>query len=174
MISVKICGITRPEDARAALEAGADAIGLNFVPGTPRALEESAAREIAAVVAGHALRVGVFRDAPIERVREIAAAIPLDVIQLHGDESPEYAASLELPVIKVLRADPDLLDRAAAYPKLDLLLDHPSGGGSGQGWDFGRARALVAAGRRVWLAGGLSADNVADAVRRALPHGVDA
>ena len=107
-------------------------------------------------------------------MRQRRLIVGLDQVQLHGDESPEYASRLGLPVIKVLPADPDLVERAATYPKLDLLLDHPSGGGGGQSWDFERARPLVAAGRRVWIAGGLSPENVADAVRRALPHGVDA
>ncbi len=174
MISVKICGITRVADAREAVESGAEAVGLNFVPGTPRALDPALAKQIGDAVAGRALRVGVFRDAPLARVREIAAAVPLDVVQLHGDESPEYVAAIELPVIKALPADPDLVERAARYPKVDLLLDHPSGGGSGRSWDFSLCRPLVAAGRRVWLAGGLSPENVAEAVRAALPHGVDA
>jgi phosphoribosylanthranilate isomerase len=76
VIAVKVCGIIRVEDARAAVEAGADAIGLNFVPGTPRALEPERAKEIGDAIAGRALRVGVFRDAPLERVQEIAAAVP--------------------------------------------------------------------------------------------------
>jgi tryptophan synthase beta chain/phosphoribosylanthranilate isomerase len=174
MISVKICGITRVADAREAVESGAAAVGLNFVPDTPRALDPASAKQIGDAVAGRALRVGVFRDAPLERVRKVAAAVPLDVVQLHGDEPPEYVAAIELPVIKALPADLDLAERAARYPKVDLLLDHPSGGGSGQSWDFALCRPLVAAGRRVWLAGGLSPENVAAAVRAALPHGVDA
>ena len=174
MISVKICGITRVADAREAVESGVAAVGLNFVPDTPRALDPASAKQIGDAVAGRALRVGVFRDAPLERVRKVAAAVPLDVVQLHGDEPPEYVAAIELPVIKALPADLDLAERAARYPKVDLLLDHPSGGGSGQSWDFALCRPLVAAGRRVWLAGGLSPENVAAAVRAALPHGVDA
>jgi tryptophan synthase beta chain/phosphoribosylanthranilate isomerase len=174
VISVKICGITSVADARAAVEAGADAIGLNFVAGTPRALEESMAIEIGRALGGLAVRVGVFRDAPLETVLAIASAVELDMVQLHGDESPEYAAQIPLPVLKALPAGPDLESRAARFPKIDLLIDHPSGGGSGQGWDFAGARALVAAGRRVWIAGGLSPDNVASAVSAARPHGVDA
>jgi tryptophan synthase beta subunit len=172
---VKVCGITRPEDARAALELGVDALGLNFVPGTPRALEPREARAISELARGRALRVGVFQDAPPERVARLAEEVGLDVIQLHGSEDAEYAAKLGYPAIKALPAGPGLLERAAQYPGLDLLLDHPRGsGGRGEPWDFAQARALVSRGRRVWLAGGLDPANVADAVRVALPHGVDA
>ena len=76
MIQVKICGITSVEDARGAVEAGADAVGLNFVPGTPRALDEETAREISAAVAGRAVRVGVFQDAPLERVTGLDVPMP--------------------------------------------------------------------------------------------------
>ncbi len=174
MICVKICGITREEDALAACEAGADAIGLNFVTGTPRAIDLDTARKIASAVAGRTLRVGVFRDAPLAHVLEVAERVELDCVQLHGDEDPEYASQLALPVIKVLPAGPGLVERAARYPKIDLLIDSPTGGGSGAGWDFAQARALVAVGRRVWIAGGLSPANVSEAVRGARPHGVDA
>lgn len=173
-MQVKICGITSARDARVALEAGADAIGLNFVPGTPRALEPEVAREISSSVVGAAVRVGVFRDAPLEQVLGIVADLGLDVVQLHGDESPEYAAALPVPVLKVLAADETLADRAATFPSVDLLVDHPSGGGSGTPWNFELVRELVAAGRRVWIAGGLSPENVKEAVQGARPHGVDA
>ncbi len=174
MIRVKVCGITRPEDARTALDAGADALGLNFVPGTPRALADDVARAIADMAKGRALRVGVFRDAAAVRVCALVDAVGLDAVQLHGDESPEYAAAMPVPVWKALRAGDRLLADAARYPECDLLVDHPSGGGSGAPWDYARASALVAAGRRVWIAGGLGPENVAAAIRAAHPHGVDA
>jgi tryptophan synthase beta subunit len=174
MTQVKVCGLTRVEDARVALDAGADAIGMIFVDGTPRRIAESEARDISRVAAGRAIRVGVFRDAPLERVQELVQGIGLDAVQLQGNESPEYVAALPYPVIKALSADLDLERCAAQYPGADLLLDHPSGGGSGKAWDFSRARGLVSRGRRVWLAGGLAAENVADAIRATRPHGVDA
>ncbi len=174
MIQVKVCGITTPEDARIALEAGADAIGLNFVPGSVRALDDDSARAISAVAAGRAVRVGVFQDAPLERIRRCVEEIGLDVVQLHGDESPEYAAEIPVPVLKVLPASPALEAQAQRYPKADLLIDHPTGGGSGETWNYDWALALVASGRRVWIAGGLTPGNVAEAVRRAKPRGVDA
>ncbi len=171
---VKICGLTSVADARMAIEAGADAIGLNFVEGTPRALDPERAGEISRAAAGRVLRVGVFRDATRERVAELVESVALDAVQLHGEESPEYVADLPYPVIKVLAGDATLPARAARYPKVDLLIDHPSGGGSGQSWNYELARELVSRGRRVWLAGGLSPENVGPAVRAARPHGVDA
>jgi phosphoribosylanthranilate isomerase len=174
VIQIKICGVTSPEDARVAIEAGADAIGLNFVPDSIRVLDEETARAISACAAGRVVRVGVFRDAPLQRVRHCVETIGLDVVQLHGDESPEYVAETPFPVIKALPANQALPERAQCYPKVDLLIDHPAGGGSGETWDYERAAALVAGGRRVWVAGGLSPENVAEAVRRATPHGVDA
>jgi tryptophan synthase beta subunit len=172
---IKVCGMTTLEDALAAVEAGADAIGLNFVPGTPRALDDRTAKGIADAVRGRAVRVGVFRDAPLERVRGAVDSIGLDLVQLHGDESPAYARELGVPVLKALPADAALDSRSAEFPDdVELLLDHPAGGGSGTPWDFTLARRLTAAGRRVWIAGGLSPENVAEAVRTARPHGVDA
>jgi tryptophan synthase beta chain len=174
MIRVKICGITRAQDADAAIAAGADAVGLNFVAGTPRALEEEAARALAQPLAGRAVRVGVFRDATLQQIARTVERVGLDAVQLHGDEPPEQIAACPFPTLKALRAGPDLLERAAAYPRVDLLIDAPAGGGSGERWDYALARALVSRGRRVWVAGGLGPDNVAEAVRAARPHGVDA
>ena len=179
MICVKICGITSIADAKDAIEAGADAIGLNFVAGTPRALEEAVAREISLAIAGRAVRVGVFRDAPLDTVLAIGDAVQLDMIQLHGDESPEYVAQIPLPVLKVLAAGDGLAERAARYPKVDLLLDHPSpAGAADRAWDFGaRPDRWLRAGRRVWLAGGLGrrqrdAEAVAPGAssRASMPH----
>jgi tryptophan synthase alpha subunit len=116
----------------------------------------------------------VFRDAELAFVHELVAKVGLDAVQLHGDESPEYVKQVKAPVLKVLPADAELEERVALFPGVDLLIDSPAGGGSGQGWDFTRARSVVATGRRVWVAGGLDPDNVAAAVRAALPHGVDA
>ncbi|MBM4334576.1 MAG: tryptophan synthase subunit beta [Deltaproteobacteria bacterium] len=174
MTLVKICGLTSLDDAELALAAGADAVGLNFVPGTPRAIDVANGRAISAALAGRAVRIAVFRDAPRDEVERIAREAGVDVVQLHGSESPEYAASLPFPVLKVIPADSRALDTAARYPEADILLDSPSGGGSGSGWNFALALPLVEAGRRVWIAGGLGPENVADAVKLASPYGVDA
>jgi len=174
MTLVKICGLTNAGDAEAALAAGADALGLNFAPDSPRRVELEAAREISRLSAGRAVRVGVFCDAPRDEVERIASAVPLDVVQLHGIEPPEYAAALGFPVLKVLRGEGGAEREAERYPGLELLLDHPSGGGSGRSWDFALARSLVGRGRRVWIAGGLGPENVGEAIRAASPYGVDA
>jgi tryptophan synthase beta chain/phosphoribosylanthranilate isomerase len=174
MTRVKICGLTNVGDAEAALAAGADALGMIFAPDSPRRVELAAAREISRVAAGRAVRGGVFQDASAAEVERIASEVPLDVVQLHGAESPEYAAGLGFPVLKVLPGDAGAEAAAARYPGLELLLDHPSGGGSGRAWDFALARALVGRGRRVWIGGGLGPENVAEAIRQASPYGVDA
>ena len=174
MTYVKICGITSVDDARAAVDAGADAIGINFVPGSPRCVDVETASEISRAVAGRVVRVGVFLDPAPEEVRERVERVGLDVVQLHGAEPPELLRAIPYPILKAIPADEQLESHASRYPDADILIDHPSGGGSGQGWPFDRARGLVAAGRRVWIAGGLGPDNVAAAIRAALPHGVDA
>jgi len=174
MTLVKICGLTSVADAEAALEAGADAIGINFVPGTPRAVGAGVARAISTAVAGRAVRFGVFRDRSREEVERIANEVSLDVVQLHGGESPAYAAALAFPVLKAIAADDSAQSAAAAYARADILLDSPAGGGSGRTWDFTRALPLVESGRRVWIAGGLTPENVAEAVKQASPYGVDA
>jgi len=171
---VKICGLTNRADAEAALELGADAVGINFVADSPRRVELAAAREICALAAGRAVRVGVFRDQPRAEVERIANEAPLDVIQLHGSESPEYVAELTFPVMKVLPGDANAVAAGARYPGVELLLDHPSGGGTGKSWDFAHAAGLTARGRRVWIAGGLDAGNAGAAVTAASPYGVDA
>ena len=174
MIQVKVCGVTRAEDANAAIEAGADAVGLNFVAGTPRALDLNQAKAVSAVCAGRVVRVGVFQDESLDRISETVEQVGLDVVQLHGSESPEFVAEIPFPVIKVLPADAELLARAEQYPKVDLLIDHPSGGGSGETWSFETVRELVGRGRRAWIAGGLDAGNVRAAIEAARPLGVDA
>jgi tryptophan synthase beta subunit len=171
---VKICGLTNLADAEAALNAGADALGMVFAPDSPRRAELGAAREISALAAGRAVRVGVFRDAARADVERIASEVPLDVVQLHGKESPEYAAGLSFPVMKALAGDASAEREATRFPGIELLLDHPSGGGSGKTWDFQIARALTGRGRRVWIGGGLDPTNVAAALREASPYGVDA
>jgi tryptophan synthase beta chain/phosphoribosylanthranilate isomerase len=174
MTLVKICGVTSVADAEAALAAGADAIGINFVPGTPRVVDAQTGRAIAAAMAGRAVRFAVFRDAPLADVERIATEVGVDVVQLHGSEPPEYAAALSFPVLKVIPADDGAQAAAARYPNADILLDSPAGGGSGRSWDFARAIPLVESGRRVWIAGGIGAENAGEAVKQASPYGVDA
>jgi phosphoribosylanthranilate isomerase len=174
-IRIKICGITHPDDARAAVDAGADLIGLNFVSGSPRELDLKRAAAISEAMAGRVERVGVFRDALSEEIDRVLRRCELERLQLHGDESEEDVEAVDLPVIKAIRgAD---LEAAEQYPGTILLLDHPSaGGGQGRSWNWSDAGELISRGYDVILAGGLSPDNVGKAIDDLgdlLPWGVD-
>ena len=174
-VRIKICGIVHPDDATAAVDAGADLIGLNFVPGSPRRLSLDVAERIAAAVAGQVERVAVFQNASWDEIERVTRRVDLERIQLHGDESEQDVEMLDYPVIKAVRgAD---REAAATYPGTLLLLDHPTrGGGQGQVWNWSEAADLIAEGVDIILAGGLSPDNVAqalDALGDYLPWGVD-
>ena len=119
MIRVKICGVTTVEDAEFALGAGADALGLNFVPGTPRCLEVGQAREMAEALSPFGTRVGVFVNEPPERVMEIAHQVGLDAAQLHGDETPEDCRWL---IERGLRVIPGLAGKGARNDSADRRL----------------------------------------------------
>jgi phosphoribosylanthranilate isomerase len=170
---VKICGITRPEDADAAVKAGADAIGFVFWPGSPRFVDPYRARAIAVTLPPFVTTVGVFVNQPIEYVTGVASLVRLSAVQLHGDETIEYAAALSRPVVKAMSLGDD---RVTAWPApMTVLLDVHDPvrrGGTGRTIDW-TAAAAVAAGRRILLAGGLTPDNVAEAVARVRPFGID-
>jgi phosphoribosylanthranilate isomerase len=174
-IRIKVCGITHPDDARAAVDAGADLIGLNFVPGTPREVDLKTAEAIAEAVAGSVERVAVFRDAAYEEIERVLRRIDFERVQFHGNETEEQVEEVDLPVIKAIRgAD---LETADTYPGTIVLLDHPSGsGGAGEAWSWGDASELIEKGYDVILAGGLDPSNVAEALAALgdlLPWGVD-
>jgi phosphoribosylanthranilate isomerase len=175
MVKVKICGITRVDDAREAFAAGAAAIGLNFYPGSPRFVGVATARDSVAALPPSVCAVGVFVNAGRARVAEIAAAVGLRALQFHGEESPADCAGWTLKVIKAVRVgDPGSVAEAAAYPVDFILLDayvegHVGGTGHRFAWD-------LAAGcdrSRLILAGGLTPENVAGAVRTVRPLAVD-
>jgi phosphoribosylanthranilate isomerase len=171
-IVLKICGITNAEDALAAVEGGATAIGFNFYPRSPRYL----APESAAAIKSRAgvRRVGVFVNEPPVRVEEIARIARLNVVQLHGDESAaDFLSHLE--VWKAVRAGEGVdLSLFEDCPAEALLVDGPAAdfyGGAGKSFDWCCAASLR---KRIILAGGLDASNVAEAVALARPWGVDA
>jgi len=174
-IRIKICGITHPDDARTAVAAGADLIGLNFVLGSPRCLELPTAEAIAAAVDGQVERVAIFRDAGPDEINRVLRRIDLERVQFHGDETEEEVEEVDLPVIKALRgAD---VEAAEAYPGTLLLLDNPTeGGGQGKAWNWADAARIIERGYDVILAGGLGPGNVGEALGALgdlLPWGVD-
>jgi len=176
-VTIKICGLTRRQDAEAAVELGADFLGFNFYPPSPRCVSPALARAMQADLPETAVSVGVFVNAEAERIREIQQAANLDLIQLHGDEPPEFCAGLGLPVIKAFRvAGPEDLARLAEYRVWAALVDSKTieYGGSGQTADWDLASQAARQAPRLFLAGGLTPDNVAFAIRVVRPWAVDA
>ena len=175
---VKICGITRAEDAIAAARAGADAIGLNFWPGTPRCVSFEQARSIVAALPAFVSVVGLFVDPTAEAVRAALNAVPLDLLQFHGEERADFCANFGRPYIKAVPVRPgiDLLQYAALYGDArGLLLDafQPGGlpGGTGTTFDWNQVPGSLP--RPVILSGGLTPQNVAAAIRAVRPWAVD-
>ncbi len=172
---IKICGITDIATALAAAEMGADAIGLVFAPGR-RQVSVEAARAIADAAPPFLTKVGVFVDEDPSRVDAVAAACGLDVVQLHGHESPQVCAASRRPVVKAIRvADASSLEQIGAYRVAAFLLDSDVpgvAGGSGRSFDWTLA-ASAARSARIILSGGLTPENVQDALNCVRPFGVD-
>lgn len=192
LFRVKVCGVTRPEDALVAVDAGADAIGVNFFAGSPRCVDEVAARRLVDAVGGRCVVVGVFVDAPPEQVRATAERVGLTAVQLHGDEAPASVAALAgLAVVRARRLGAeglaDVSDDALAclaagrLPDMWLADKRTAGGygGSGEPLDWAGLGAGLAAdrgrlqGRPLALAGGLRPETVAGAVGLVRPDAVD-
>jgi len=174
---IKICGITRHRDADAVIDAGADALGLNFVAASPRWIDTDTAAQIARRSAGAIIRVGLFVDAGPEAVSRVLDAVELDVLQFHGDEPPALCRGFGLPYIKVFRMR-GRLDMAALEAAYDdaccFLLDtFVPGTAGGTGVRFDWSLWPMDASRPLLLAGGLTPENVAEAVTRLRPWGVD-
>ena len=173
---IKICGITRPEDAACCVAHGADALGFVFYPSSPRYVAPTAAARLVGSVPPFVTRVGLFVNAPAAEVRAVLDAVPLDLLQFHGDEDAAYCASFGLPYLKAARVRPglDLLEYAARFPSArailcDAFVDGYGGGGKTFDWSLvpqGLSLPMV-------LSGGLSPDNVAEAIRALRPAAVD-
>jgi phosphoribosylanthranilate isomerase len=182
-VLVKVCGITRMEDARVAVDAGAGAIGFIFWPASPRFIDPYRARAIAAALPPFVTSVGVFVDQPLDHVSGVASLVRLSAVQLHGSETPEYAAALGRPVIKAMTLN-DAPNSPGQGPRSDLdrwpshvtllidACDPVKKGGTGQTIDWAAA-ARVAGRRPILLAGGLTPENVGAAIARARPFGID-
>jgi phosphoribosylanthranilate isomerase len=171
---VKICGITRLEDAEFAIECGAQALGFVFWPDSPRFIGPDRARAIVRMLPPFVTPVGVFVNQPADHVNEIAALVKLGVVQLHGDESVAYASGLDRPVLKAMAVhDASGIEQCAATTMILLDAHDPvRRGGTGQTIDWSAA-AAVAARRPIVLAGGLNPDNVARAIACVRPFGID-
>ena len=174
---IKICGITRPEDAVAAADAGVDAIGLVFYPPSPRAVEPETARAIVSVLPPFVTATGLFLDADHERIDSVLAAVPIGLLQFHGREDAAFCRVFERPYIKAVGmadgADPAELARA--WPDAAGLLadSHSPGEAGGTGKRFAWNRLAGERDYRLILAGGLDTDNVYSAVRTVRPDAVD-
>ena len=175
-VRVKVCGITRLEDALLAAAAGVDAIGFNFVEGSPRRVVPELARDMGAALPPFLTRVGVFADERPEVMENAARIAGLNCLQLHGDETPEICAALSMPWYKAHRVTPGFLpEEVARYSSGTFLLDgyaRGQKGGTGRTFDWSVARRAAVYGR-VILAGGLTPRNVAGAIAAARPYAVD-
>lgn len=174
---IKVCGITRLDDAALAVELGAAALGFIFWPGSPRFVDAAEARAIARVVSPFVSTVGVFVNQPSAHVGSVAEEVGLSAIQLHGDERVEAYTGLPYRLIKSVAIGADFDAAAVANVPLEatVLLDAHDPirrGGTGRTIDWAQARA-VARTRPVILSGGLTADNVRDAAAAVAPHGID-
>jgi phosphoribosylanthranilate isomerase len=173
---IKICGIKRADDARAAVEEGASAIGIIFWPGSPRVATLAEAETVVAAVPAGVMTVGVFVDPTRVELDTVMARVPLAAVQLHGNESPAFVDSLPWQVIKALSVPdagplPDLTPWTGVRVLIDAH-DPVRRGGTGRLVDWARAAALAAT-RPVILAGGLRPDTVGEAIARVRPSGID-
>ncbi len=173
---IKICGITRPADARAAAEAGADAIGLVFYPPSPRYLSAERAVEIRDALPPFVQAVALFVDPDAAQVAQVLGRVRPAMLQFHGDESPAFCAQFGVPYVKAcrVRAGVDLLEYLRAFSGaaawlLDSFVEEYGGVGERFDWSLVPARRD----RPLILSGGLARDNVAEAIRRVRPWGVD-
>ncbi len=188
MFQIKICGITTPDDARAAAQAGADAVGLNFYAKSPRYISPETARSIIAALPNRVVKVGLFVNATVPDVCRLFDDLSLDLVQLHGDEPPEFLAQLGgRPVMRAFRVGvaglPPVVDylcrcrELGAMPAVSLFDSLMPGvyGGTGTTADWSVAKNYVSQTELppLVLAGGLTSENVAEAIRAVRPAAVD-
>lgn len=178
-VKVKICGITNWVDARRAVAEGAELLGFNFYAGSPRYVEPAKAKKIVRRLPKEISAVGVFVNESEQKMLEIARAVGLDTLQLHGDETPSMVARLErsFPVIKAIRVgESSAMGQLGKFKVATALLldgfDARQRGGTGKTFDWGIARRAKRHGR-IFLAGGLTPENVGEAIRAAQPYAVD-
>ena len=185
MTKIKICGVTNLDDAHAAVDAGADMLGVNFYRPSPRYITPDAARELINGLKGRNMAVeivGVFVNETVDSVIDVAMITGIDAVQLHGDESPSFCEELNtrdgLQVIKALRVNKEFKPHdAQQYPVAAIMLDafhRTLRGGTGEKVDFNLARETRKLVPRLFLSGGLSPENVADAINQVGPDAVDA
>ena len=181
MTKIKICGITNLDDARMAVESGADALGFNFYESSPRYISPETANEIIGRLPHDAMHVGVFVNPSFAEIERTRTRTAIEYVQLHGDETSDFVRNLisgtSAKVIKALRVSPAFdTKRALEYEVEHFLLDTLSAqgfGGTGETFDWEFARRFREASHSFFLAGGLTPDNVADAIREVRPFGVD-
>ncbi|MFQ5754013.1 MAG: phosphoribosylanthranilate isomerase [bacterium] len=176
MVKVKICGITNLEDALMVCESGADALGFIFYQKSPRYINPAAARAMMQSLPPFITKVGVFVNMSISDLHEICEKVPLNVIQLHGDETPEYCQQITLPCLKVFRVNDGFhVQQLTEYQTAGFLLDtfsHDHYGGTGETFDWNVAKEAKKIGKIV-LSGGLHAGNILQAVNLVQPYAVD-
>jgi phosphoribosylanthranilate isomerase len=178
-MKLKICGVKTTAEAEALKAGGVDYIGLNFVPGSKRCIPLETAQDILAVLRGSSVQsVALFQNQPLDMVEEYVRELGVDYVQLHGDESAEYARSLQAPVIKAIAVKPasapeELIASVKNYPADYFVLDRHTQG-RGDIVDSGLARQVIAAAPdKVCLAGGLNPDNLADILAKVQPYAID-
>lgn len=177
MVKVKICGITSLEDALTAVEAGADALGFVFYSASPRHIFPEQAAEIIRKLPPFVQTVGLFVNEDLSTVNSTADRCGLDIVQLHGEETPEYCGSIRRRIIKAFRVrDITILEALLQYQVAGYLLDawSPAAhGGTGQTFNWEIAVEAVQSGQNIILAGGLTPENIAESIRQVRPYGVD-
>ncbi len=181
MTKVKICGITNLEDALVSAKFGVDALGFNFYEKSPRYILPEKAREIVEQLPEEVLKVGVFVNESLEKIIEVAETAKLDALQLHGEETPEFARELKaktnLEIIKAFRISEDFKPEDVLRYEVDAILldayNRKEHGGTGETFDWEIAKKVREIFPQMYLAGGLSGENIADAIENVRPFAVD-